>query len=90
MAGEMIYATHRELNGWRSTPALDDRGQVKPPAEQRASRPRWSEPIDCAGRLIIDPDTQLDEVWIATCDQCAFEIGIPDRAQKAFWARESG
>ena len=87
MAGDVIYATHRELNGWRPTPALDERGKVKPPSEQRTNRPRWSEPVDCQGRMIIDPDTQLDDVWIAECDQCSFQIGIPKRAQEAFWSR---
>lgn len=80
----MIYATHREMNGWRSAPSLDTDGKVKASAEHPLTRPRWSEGVDCDGRLVIDDDTMLDDIWVAVCDACGYEVGVPPRAQKAF------
>lgn len=80
----MIFAAHRELNLWRPAPSLDEKGKVRATAEHPMTSPRWSEPVDCNGRMVIDDDTKLDDIWEATCDRCGFQIGIPPRARRAF------
>ena len=79
----VIFSTHRELNGWRPAPKLDEHGKVVLGGPQ--TKARWSEWQGCAGRMVVDPETEQDEVWIAECDMCGFTIGIPPRARAAFF-----
>lgn len=58
-------------------------------------RPKWV-PWDgtfCEGNMVIDPESMgepTDEhedslpIWVAECDKCGLEIGIPPRQQKAW------
>lgn len=64
----MIFCTHQELF---------------------RRRPGWREQDEglrklCRGNLVVDPDTEDAEIWIADCDQCGETIGIPPR-QQATW-----
>lgn len=56
-------------------------------------RPAWR-PEDefipeCDGKLVIDPGTEHMEIWVAVCDGCQLEIGIPPRQQQE-WMRRQG
>ena len=80
----MVFSSHRELNGWRPSPKLDEHGKVVAQGRPQA-KTRWSEWQGCAGQMVVDPETQQDEIWIAECDMCGFTIGIPPRASADFF-----
>jgi hypothetical protein len=55
-----------------------------------AKRPSWGPPEhpDCTGVLRIDAETEHSEVWIAVCDHCGFELGVPPRQQERWRSRQ--
>jgi hypothetical protein len=56
----------------------------------RELRWRYAAPeTECHGRMVIDPETAHDEVWIADCDECGLSIGIPD-SQRQRWLQAQG
>jgi len=53
-------------------------------------RPAWRDEKapECPGKLVIDPQTEREEIWEASCDVCGLEIGIPPRQQKTWLAAQ--
>lgn len=48
-------------------------------------RPGWRDDEDCRGRMIVDSDSEQDEIWVALCDECGLEIGIPPRQRESWF-----
>jgi hypothetical protein len=70
----VIFCTHREL--YKLRPSWRPADELRPVPE-------------CDGKLVVDSESEAMEVWVAVCDGCSFEIGIPPRQQQD-WLRRQG